>query len=52
MLDSLDEIGRIDPAVAHADEIKNGTADDPRGKLRQAVPKLRRHPREQARTAW
>jgi error-prone DNA polymerase len=52
MLDSLDDIGRIDPAVAHADEIRNGTSDDPRGKLRPAVPKLRRHPREQARTLF
>jgi len=48
MLDSLDEVGRIDPATAHADEIRNASAGDPRpGRL--PPPKLRRHPREQAK---
>jgi len=48
MLDSLDDADRIDPAVAHADEIRNASAADPHpGRL--PPPKLRRHPREQAK---
>jgi error-prone DNA polymerase len=56
MLDSLDTADDdrtpIDPVNAHVDEVRSGTSDDPRGKLRHAVPKLRRHPREQARTLF
>ncbi len=56
LLDSLDEADDgqppLDPVNVHADEVRSGTSDDPRGKLRHPVPKLRRHPREQARTLF
>jgi len=56
LLDSLDEANDdgppLDPVNAQVDEVRGGTSDDPRGKLRHAVPKLRRHPREQARTLF
>jgi error-prone DNA polymerase len=56
MLDSLDTADDdrtpIDPINPQADEVRGGTSDDPRGKLRHVVPKLRRHPREQARTLF
>ncbi len=53
-LDEMDEPGGapLDPVNAQADEVRSGTADDPRGPLRHAVPKLRRHPRDQARTLF
>jgi error-prone DNA polymerase len=48
MLDLLDDADALDPATAHADEIRNAAAGEPRpGHL--PPPKLRRHPREQAK---
>ncbi len=43
MLDLLDDAGAVNPAQAHADEVGNAAA----GRL--PPPKLRRHPREQAK---
>ncbi|MDH3265168.1 MAG: OB-fold nucleic acid binding domain-containing protein, partial [Paracoccaceae bacterium] len=48
MLDSLDDADALSPATARADEIRNAAAGEPRpGRL--PPPKLRRHPREQAK---
>jgi len=52
MLDLLDDADALNPAPAHADEIGNAARTSAPGEPRPGhlpPPKLRRHPREQAK---